>query len=101
MLTGIYQLQQNAEIARNQYQTLLARVSDVEQQASLQIADSRVVSPALAPTNTSFPNPPLFLTLALLSAVALGVGLAFLYENYIGGFTTEGQVSAVLRLPVA
>lgn len=101
VLTGIYQLQQNAEIARNQYQTLLSRVSDVEQQASLQIADSRVVSPALAPTNPSFPNPPLFLTLALLSAVALGVGLAFLYENYIGGFTTEGQVSAVLRLPVA
>lgn len=101
VLTGIYQLQQNSEIARNQYQTLLARVSEVEQQASLQVADSRVVSPALAPTNPSFPNPPLFLTLALLSAVALGVGLAFLYENYIGGFTSEGQVSAVLRLPVA
>ncbi|MDX6767103.1 MAG: Wzz/FepE/Etk N-terminal domain-containing protein [Candidatus Methylacidiphilales bacterium] len=101
VLTGIYQMQQNSEIARNQYQTLLARVSDVEQQASLQVADSRVVSPALAPTNPSFPNPPLFLTLALLSAIALGVGLAFLYENYIGGFTTEGQVSAVLRLPVA
>lgn len=101
VLTGIYQLQQNSEIARNQYQTLLSRVSDVEQQASLQIADSRVVSPALAPMSPSFPNPPLFLMLALLSAVALGVGLAFLYENYIGGFTTEGQVSAVLRLPVA
>ena len=101
VLTGIYQLQQNSEIARNQYQTLLARVSDVEQQASLQIADSRVVSPALAPMQPSFPNPPLFMLMALLSAVALGVGLAFLYENYIGGFTTEGQVSAVLRLPVA
>lgn len=101
VLTGIYQLQQNSEIARNQYQTLLSRVSDVEQQASLQVADSRVVSPALAPANPSFPNPPLFLTLALLSAIALGVGLAFLYENYIGGFTTEGQVTAVLRLPVA
>ncbi len=101
VLTGIYQLQQNSEIARNQYQTLLARVSDVEQQASLQIADSRVVSPALAPMQPSFPNPPLFMLMALLSAVALGVGLAFLYENYIGGFTTEGQVAAVLRLPVA
>jgi len=101
VLTGIYQLQQDSEIARNQYQTLLARVSDVEQQASLQVADSRVVSPALAPMQPSFPNPPLFLLMALLSAVALGVGLAFLYENYIGGFTSEGQISAVLRLPVA
>jgi len=101
VLTGIYQLQQNSEIARNQYQTLLARVSDVEQQASLQVADSRVVSQALAPMQPSFPNPPLFMLMALLSAAGLGVGLAFLYENYIGGFTTEGQVAAVLRLPVA
>jgi succinoglycan biosynthesis transport protein ExoP len=101
VLTRIYGLQQNSEIARNQYQTLLARVSDVEQQANLQIADSRVVSPALAPASPSFPNPPLFLVLAAISAVALGVGLAFLYEYYIGGFTSEGQVGSVLRLKVA
>jgi capsular exopolysaccharide synthesis family protein len=67
----------------------------------LQIADSRVVSPALSPSSPSFPNPPLFLALAAISAVVLGVGLAFLYEHYIGGFTSEGQVGSVLKLKVA
>jgi polysaccharide biosynthesis transport protein len=101
VLARIYQLQQNAAIARSQYETLLARVSDVEQQSNLQIADARVVSPALAPSGPSFPNPRLFLTLAAFGALVLGVGLAFLYEHYIGGFTSEGQVASVLKLKVA
>lgn len=101
VLTRIYELQQNSEIARSQYQNLLARVSDVEQQSNLQIADSRVVSPALATATPSFPNPSLILMLAAVSAAILGVGLAFLYEHYIGGFTSEGQVGSVLKLKVA
>ena len=101
VLTRIYELQQNGEIARSQYQTLLARVSDVEQQSNLQIADARVVSPALTPSGPSFPNPRLFLTLAAFAALVLGVGLAFLYEHYIGGFVSEGQVASVLKLKVA
>jgi polysaccharide biosynthesis transport protein len=101
VLTRIYELQQNAEIARRQYETLLARVSEVDQQSNLQIADARVVSPALAPSGPSFPNPRLFLTLAAFGALVLGVGLAFLYEHYIGGFTSDGQVASVLKLKVA
>jgi succinoglycan biosynthesis transport protein ExoP len=101
VLTRIYELQQNSEIARNQYQTLLARVSEVEQQANLQIADSRVVSPALPPGGPSFPNPPLILALAAASALIVGIGLAFLYEHYIGGLTTEGQAASVLKIDVA
>src|SRR5690606_5732198 len=101
VLNRIYELQQNSEIARNQYQTLLSRVSEVEQQASLQIADSRVVSPALPPARPSFPNPRLFLALAAFAALVLGIGLAFLYEHFIGGFTSEGQVASVLKLEVA
>jgi succinoglycan biosynthesis transport protein ExoP len=61
LLTNIYELQQNAELARTQYQTLLSRTKDLEVQASLQVPDSRVVSVARAPTEPSFPNPRLIL----------------------------------------
>ena len=101
VLAQIYELQQSAELARNQYQTLLGRVQDLDAQANLQIADSRVVSAALTPRAASFPNRSLVIALALIASLGLGVGLAFLYENLIGGFTSEEQLESVLKLRVA
>lgn len=101
VLAQLYELQQNAEIARTQYQTLLARVQDVQAQADLQLADSRIVSPALAPQQPSFPNRLLIIGGAMVLALALGIGLAFVYEHFIGGFTSEDQVADVLRTPIA
>ncbi|MDB5586557.1 MAG: hypothetical protein JWP26_1527 [Devosia sp.] len=101
VLTQIYESQQNASIARTQYETLLARAQDLSAQADLQVADSRVVSPALVPAAPSFPNPQLILPLSALAALSFGVGLAFLYENVIGGFSSEEQAESVLRVKVA
>lgn len=100
ILTSIYELQQRAEIARAQYQTLLTRQKDLDTQAFLQVADSRVVSDATAPTIPSFPNPRLILLLAGFIGLALGVGLAFLVENFVGGFSSEAQTESILKLPV-
>ncbi|MET3897476.1 succinoglycan biosynthesis transport protein ExoP [Devosia sp. UYZn731] len=101
VLTQIYESQQTASIARTQYETLLARAQDLSAQADLQVADSRVVSPALVPAAPSFPNPQLILPLSALAALSFGVGLAFLYENVIGGFSSEEQAESVLRVKVA
>ena len=101
VVTSIYELQQNAEIARAQYQTLLTRQNELDTQAFLQVADSRIVSEATPPTSPSFPNPRLILILAGLAGIGLGVGLAFLIENFVGGFTSESQAEALLRVPVA
>lgn len=100
MLGDVYALQQNATIARAQYQTLLSRLREVETQADLQLADSRIVSPALAPRTPAFPNSRLILALASMLGLGLGVGLAFLNEYYFGGFSSVHQVEAVLHRPV-
>lgn len=100
-LARLYELKQNAELARGQHQTLLSRIQDVEAQADLQLADSRIVSPALAPQSPASPNRTLMVALAGLAGLGLGIGLAFLYENLVGGFTDEAQVEAVLHAPVA
>ncbi|MBU1175691.1 MAG: hypothetical protein KKH72_09850 [Alphaproteobacteria bacterium] len=101
VLTQIYGLQQDAEIARQQYQTLLGRVRDLDAQSDVQVADSRLVSQALSPSSPSFPNSRLILILAGIAGLGLGIGLAFLWENYVGGFTTDAQVEGLLHLEVA
>ena len=97
VLTEIYGLQKSAEVARNQYQTLLSRLQDLDAQTDLQLPDSRVVSSALAPTDPSFPNKPLIIGIALIAALGLGMALAVMREYFIGGFINESQVEAVLR----
>ncbi len=101
ILTSIYELQQSAEIARSQYQTFLERLNGLEAQAYLQQPDVRIVSEAVPPLDPSFPNHRLVLMLAGLGSLGLAIGLAFLVENYIGGFTSEDQLEAVLRMRVA
>ena len=101
VLTEIYSLQQSSEIARNQYQTLLLRLQELDAQASLQLPDSRVVSAALTPTLPSFPNSKLILGLSLIVSIGIGIGLAILREYFIGGFVSENQIEAVLKVPLS
>lgn len=101
VLAEIFNLQQSSEIARNQYQSLLSKLQELDAQSDLQLPDSRVVSAALVPTRPSFPNGRLILALALVAALGLGVGLAILREYFIGGFTSESQIESVLRSPLS
>src|SRR5690606_12078939 len=100
VLTRLYELQQSADLARSQYQTLLARTGDLRLQADSQLADSRIVSAALPPAGPSFPDARLILVLGGLAGLGLGIALAVVYENFLGGFTSESQVGLVTRQPV-
>lgn len=101
IVAGLYELQQDAELARQQHLALLQRVATVETQASLQLADSRIVSPALEPRLPAPPSRALLLLLAFGTALIAGCAVAFLYENYLGGFTSAAQLESVLKLRVA
>jgi succinoglycan biosynthesis transport protein ExoP len=100
-VTRLYALQQAIQIARSQYQNLMARSQELAAQASLQLADSKVVSAALAPYKASYPNKRIALALAGLIALGLSLMLAFLREYFIGGFTNEEQIAPVLGVPLA
>jgi len=88
---------QRTALARSQYDLLLQRAEELDAEAALQLADSRIVSPALTPQIPSFPNKTVILVVAALFSLGIGIALAFLRENLVGGFTSEEQLLAVLK----
>jgi capsular exopolysaccharide synthesis family protein len=92
VLATMYELQQNAEIARTQYQQMLVRLRDIEAQAYLQLADSRIVSKATPPSGASFPNTRFLIAMAVLAGLFLGLIAAFVREKLIGGVTSPDQL---------
>lgn len=100
-LTDIYALNQNALTSQRQFDQLNTRLRDVEALAVMQVAGSRLVSEALPPSEPSFPNAGLVLGVALVFAVALGIGLALLKEFYYGGITSASQLGNVLPVKTA
>lgn len=97
VLTSLYELQQASEISRAQYEALLTRQKDLENQAYLQLPDSRIVAEAGSSSTPSFPKPATILGLALVVGLVGGVAIAFLVENFVGGITSEEQAESVLR----
>ena len=94
-LSRIYGLQQEAAIAQRQYNSLLSRIRELETEAMVQIADARLISAAIAPSNRSFPQTQLVLGAALALSLGLGVGLAFLSEFYLGGVNSSTQLTNI------
>lgn len=100
-LSDLYGLQREATLAQDYYDTLLRRIRDAEAQALLQVADSRLVSEALPPPGPSYPDRKMTLALALVAAIGLGVGFAFLNEFYVGGVASASQLANLVPAPVA
>jgi len=101
ILPQLYGLQREAMIVREQYNSFLTRLRDIEMQAQMQMAGARIVSPALVPLAPSSQSRREFLVLAAAFALCVGAGLAFITEYVAGGFTSAGQLAAVSRLKVA
>lgn len=100
-LSSFYRLQQESATARLEYESLLRRLRQLETLADVQIADAVMASSAVTPSGASFPNNRLVLALALVAAMGLGVGLAFINEYLVGGITSEDQLRDLLSAPVA
>jgi capsular exopolysaccharide synthesis family protein len=93
------ELEREAQSNSAVYDALLARLKDIEQQASLLTADSRIIAPALAPSAPSYPDKNKTLLFGAFGGLILGFVAAFLlsHEN---GFTTVEQTERTLQLPV-
>jgi capsular exopolysaccharide synthesis family protein len=96
----LFRLQRDAETSRTLYQSYLTKLRQVEQQTDFTIPDSRVIAAATPPSHPSFPPRALIFGGSILFALGLGIGLAFLRENFIGGVTSEEQLESLVGIQV-
>lgn len=80
-LVKLRQLQREAEASRLLYEYFLSRMKETSVQQGVQQADSRVLSPAVAPLDPSSPREGLTLGVAAALGLALGVGWALARET--------------------
>jgi len=91
-------LQREAEANRALFENFLSRSKET-QSVDLEQPNAWIVSTANAPLNPSFPQKTLFMAVALVLAIGLGMILVFLAEQLERGMQTQEDVERMLRLP--
>jgi polysaccharide biosynthesis transport protein len=89
------QLESAAKNYRSQYDSMLQKYSETQQQQSFPITEARMITPA----ESGFKSSPVtnrVLSFAILSGLLLGAGIGWLREFWYRVFRTSKQVEAVL-----
>lgn len=94
------ELERTASLRKDLFENFLKRSGLLEADSLPDARIGRVIVPARRPDAPSFPNKHLILPVALALGLALGVGVAWVREQFSAVFTTAGQVEDVLGLPL-
>jgi capsular exopolysaccharide synthesis family protein len=93
------ELEREAQSDRALYEGFVNRAKETSEQQSLQIADARIVSPALVPIRPERPPTLLLLVAAALLGLLLGIGLVMILEQLRRGFRSADEVEQALGVP--
>jgi succinoglycan biosynthesis transport protein ExoP len=96
---GLKELERKAEATRAPYQSYLERFKQTAAQQGIELADSRVLSRALAPLAPSSPNILRNLLIGLVLALGGAFGAVVVREFFDNGFSTGQELEQSLKLP--
>jgi exopolysaccharide transport family protein len=89
-------LQREAGANRSLYETFLSRFKETSAQQDLQQPDARILSSADTPFEPSFPKTRLFLAVAFVGGVLIGLALIALIEHLDNGFRSMEEVEQLM-----
>jgi polysaccharide biosynthesis transport protein len=95
----LHELEREAQAQRALFEQFLNRAKETGEQQSLQIADARIISPALVPLKQDRPPTIVLLIAAAVGGGILGLGLVLLMEQMARGLRTGAEIEEVLSLP--
>ncbi len=94
------ELERTAAVNKTLFEDFLKQAKVTEEQSTFEPQDVRIITPALAPANPSYPNTTRFMTVNLLIGLFFGVGGAVAKDKLNSGFTTPKQIEDFLGLPL-
>jgi succinoglycan biosynthesis transport protein ExoP len=95
----LHELEREAQANRTLFEQFLNRAKETTEQQSLQIADARIISPALIPLRPDRPPTILLVMAATLCGAMLGIGLVLALERMRRGFRTADELERALSIP--
>ncbi len=87
-------MEKEAEVLRNLYNDYLTKLEKISQQESFPVAESRIISKAVAPLNKSHPKSILIIGLSLILGTGLGVFISLLVDSFDKSFKRAGQIES-------
>jgi polysaccharide biosynthesis transport protein len=88
----LQELERQAQANRVLYEAMLNRYTETSVSQDIQQPDATVISRADVPMRPSFPNKPLFVFMAALASLCLGVALALFADRLDNSFRTGAQI---------
>jgi capsular exopolysaccharide synthesis family protein len=97
---ALRELERTAAVNKTLFEDFLQRSRITEEEATFQVRDVRVLSPALPPSAPSSPQKRRLMIMSLVAGLSLGAGGAWAKQKLKTGFTTPQQVEIDLKLPL-
>jgi polysaccharide biosynthesis transport protein len=94
----LHELEREAQANRTLFEQFLSRAKETTEQETLQLADARIVSPAMIPLRPDRPPTALLLAVAAFGGLVLAVGLVLILEQMRRGLRTAADVTGMLSL---
>lgn len=94
------ELERTAAVNKTLFEEFLQRAKVTDEQATFQVHDARIITPAVPPRMPSSPRKTEFLAISLMLGLCFGVGGAVAKEMLNAGFVTPKQVEDMLGLPL-
>ena len=95
----VKELEHEVGVRRDLYETHVARAAAEARPAETVGPDARLISEAVAPSEPSFPDPRLILSLSVTGGLLLGFAALYLAEAGEAGFGSPREVEVALGLP--
>jgi capsular exopolysaccharide synthesis family protein len=95
----LHELERDAQANRDLFEQFLNRAKQTSEQQSLQIADARIVAPALPPLKPSRPATSLLIGAAACIGLLLAIAITLLMEQMRQGFRSLREATEFLSLP--
>lgn len=94
------ELERTAAVNKTMFEEFLQRSKVTQEQATFEVRDARIITPALPPGGPTYPNKSKVMAVSVMLGLIVGVAAAFGKEMLNSGFTTPRQVEDMLGLPL-